>query len=167
MVTRHPLWPTWHLHDKMDIDILSAIQKSLNKFCTVSWDRVQKATVDNENLQMLKFSISNGFPDKPDELPGAIQSYWKFRDSLSIINNVILYNDWIIIPPFLQPEIYSIFHSANQGKNTVIERAKITVYWQWIKKSIYKLRDKCKVCSTTPSTKGTLHCNSFISSLSN
>ena len=56
------------IHDKIVVEIFSNILSFLNKLCAVTWDRVQKATVNNENLQMLKSFIINGFPDKPDEL---------------------------------------------------------------------------------------------------
>ena len=132
----------------MDTEILSALYLwiSLNKVCAVTWNWVRKAIVDNENLQMLKSFVINGFPDKLYGLPDAIQSYWKIRGSLSMIDEIILHNDQIIIFPCLQPNICSVLHSAHQGTNANIGRPKMTVYWRGITNSIHKLRDKCNVC---------------------
>ena len=77
---------------------------------------------------MLKSFVINGFPNKLYGLPDAIQLYWKIRDSLSIIDEIIFHNDQVIIFPCPQPNICSVLHSAHQGTNANIGRPKMTVY---------------------------------------
>ena len=72
--------------------------------------------------------IENGFPPAIGDLPLQLQSHWQFRDNLSVVDNVIMFEDRIVIPPCLRLEICGCLHAAHQGTTAMSERAKATVF---------------------------------------
>ena len=71
-----------------------------------------------------------------NELPPQLQQYWRYRNDLYVVDNVILMGSHIVIPPPLHTEICKILHSAHQGTTAITERAKATVFWPGISNSI-------------------------------
>ena len=83
--------------------------------------RVKQATLRDEDLQQLKSYIINSFPPLSNTLPSNIQPYW--RHDLSIVDEVILVGDRILISPALR-EVFKLLHCAHQGTSAMNERAK-------------------------------------------
>jgi len=74
-----------------------------------------------------------------------LEPYWKYRERLSIVDHVILYNERVL-PPSLLPEICSNLHCAHQGTTGMLERAKVTVFWLGMSLCIQNTRDRCDTC---------------------
>ena len=130
----------------VDGDIVAAVTSSLNKICAVTWDRVKEATKSDLDLQQLIMYVIDGFPENSASLPTSLQCFWRFRDSLLVVDDVILFDDRVVIPTSLRSEVCKILHSAHQGTNSMIERAKSTVFWPGITNAIYKQRENCDTC---------------------
>jgi len=58
-----------------------------------------------------------------------LEPYWKYRERLSIVDHFILYNERVLIPPSLRPEI------CRNLTTGMLERAKVTVFWPGMKRS--------------------------------
>ena len=54
-------------------------------------------------------------PDSKADLPTELRPYFQFRDKLNSFDDVVLYNDRILIPPSLRNKILRALHSAHQG----------------------------------------------------
>ena len=48
----------------------------------ITWDRLKQVAADDDEMQTLVKTILNGFPSTMEELPPAIQAYWKVRSDL-------------------------------------------------------------------------------------
>ena len=81
-----------------------------------------------------------------NELPPQLQQYWRYRNDLYVVDNVILMGSRIVIPPPLRTEICKILHSAHQGTTAMTERAKATVFWPGMSNSINQTREQCNSC---------------------
>ena len=49
---------------------------------------------------------------------------------------MVLYGDRIVIPKLLRPRILEILHGAHQGCNSMLNRAKLNVWWPGMCKDI-------------------------------
>ena len=148
--TQHPLY-TSHTHsDTSDVEAsISAMINStfnISPFTSVTWDLVRTATASDEIMNTLLAHIENGFPEKSEMLQG-LHTYYQFRDSLNSVDGVILYNDRVLVPPSLRPNVLSTLHAAHQGTSGMITRAESSVFWPGITSDIKDIRDRCSHCN--------------------
>ena len=124
---------------------ISTFQES--PITSATWDLVRTATASNEALYTLLGLIENGFPDTSLEIPQILHAYFPFRDQLSTVDGVITYNDRVVVPPSLRPNVLSTLHAAHQSTSTMIARAESSVFWPGITKDIQGIRDRCHQCN--------------------
>ena len=139
-----------HLHSieemEMESDVIASVRSTLNKVSAVTWDRVKQMTLRDHTLQQLKTYIINSFPLSADTLPPELLPYWRYRHELSIVDEVILVGDRILIPPPLRSEVCKLLHAAHQGTTAMNERAKSSVFWPGITSCISRTREQCDTC---------------------
>ncbi|CAL4115974.1 unnamed protein product [Meganyctiphanes norvegica] len=123
---------------------LSTFQAS--PITSVTWDLVRTATASDETLNALLDLIEAGFPSPSLEIPQALRVYLPLQDHLSTVDGVILYNDRVLIPPSLRPNVLSTLHAAHQGTSTMLARAESSVFWPGITKDIQRIREQCNQC---------------------
>ena len=114
---------------------------------STTWDLVRTATTSDKNLNDLTSIIEDGFPDSSAEIPQHLRAYFPLRDHLSTVDGVILYNDRVIVPKSLRPNVINTLHAAHQGVSTMIARAESSVFWPGITKDIHDVRDRCHQCN--------------------
>ena len=70
-----------------------------NQLCTRidSLQQIRIATHEDE-LALLKHTITQGWPSTIKEVPSVLQSYWTFREELMVKDGIILKSIWIVIP---------------------------------------------------------------------
>ena len=68
------------------------------------WKVVKQPT---DNIQMLELIdvIGTGFPENKGDLPTNLTVFWDHKNRLYTLNNVILVNERVIIPPKLRLEV--------------------------------------------------------------
>ena len=131
----------------IDSHIIATNTLSLSKLESITWERVKSATNANADLHELKQQhIIHGFPKYKNELTSSLQPYWRFRNDLSIIDEVIMFEDRIVIPPSLRDKVCHILHSAHQGTTHMSERARATLFWPGMSKHITEMRERCTTC---------------------
>ena len=132
--------------DLLEETLIASIRSHLDKVRVVTWGRVRDATEADIHMVCLVRIIENGFPPAIGDLPLQLQSYWQFRDKLSVVDNVIMFEDRIVISPCLRPEICGCLHAAHQGTTAMSERAKTTVFWPGITSAVNQTREECDTC---------------------
>ena len=130
----------------MEQDILASIKNSLNEISAVTWNRVKQVTNLDQSLQLLKDYITNSFPVDISHLPPELQPLWRYREDMSIIDDVVLVGNRVLIPEPLRNETCNLLHSAHQGISAMNERAKSSVFWPGITDCIKKRREHCQSC---------------------
>ena len=126
--------------------IAAAISQEMEGFFAVSWDRILAATSSDPDLPALRSHILDGFPDAKRDLQPALQQFWEFRDALSVLNGVITYNDRVVVPPALRPQVLSNLHCAHQGVTNMQARALQSVFWPGITADLEGTRESCRTC---------------------
>ena len=136
-----------------DLDVeectLASIHSTFNAspITSTTWDLVRTATASNESLNELLNIIEDGFPETSSALPTQLRAYFPLREHLSTVDGVIVYNDRVVVPPSLRPNVITTLHAAHQGVSTMISRAESSVFWPGITKDIHEVREKCHQCN--------------------
>ena len=114
---------------------------------SLTWSSLKDACAKDTATKLLKEQISKGFPEDIEDVPFAIRQYHKYRDNLSIIEEVPVYKNRAIIPETSRRRVLSTLHSAHQGVSSMTMRAKESVFWPGITDDIMKMREQCQPCN--------------------
>ena len=80
----------------MDITIHEV--ESCTNFSSVSLGKIRELTLHDNDLQVLKTHIINGFPLHTNQCPECIRPFFPYRDELTFFNGLILKGSHIVIP---------------------------------------------------------------------
>ena len=58
-----------------------------------------------------------------------------------------MYQDGVVIPPPLSPQVLQHLHAAHQGTSTMEQRARMIVYWPGMTQDIRATRERCADCN--------------------
>ncbi len=134
--------------DGVDQELLTtavcAIQSNLR---SVTWDMIRKETASDLHMIELSAIIESGFPSTRDAVPLQLREYFQFRDSLYILDGVVMYNNRTVIPKTFREEITTIIHLAHQGTTSMTSRVESSVFWPGITADIASARERCYDCN--------------------
>lgn len=108
--------------------------------------QVKESTANDNSLQCLSKTISDGWPDQRSECPPSIQEYWNYRDELIEYEGVILKGDRIVIPKTMQADVLRSLHVGHFGIEKTKQRARTVVFWPGINADIEALTRACEKC---------------------
>jgi len=94
--------------------------------------------------QVMKF-CRNEWPRK--RVNGLLSSYWKERGSLIINNNLLMYNDRIVIPQTLQKETLMKIQEGHQGIERCRMRVRASVWWPGVSRAVEDFVKRCSECA--------------------
>ena len=142
---------TWVPDISADLEEKLAVAAAINlsDIRAVTWAEVQEHTLRDENLQKLQKKIEDGFQgiiSQLDYAPG-IREFFQFKNGLSTVDGVVLYNNRTVIPSPLRALILETLHSAHQGVSCVTSRAESSVFWPGITPANANLRARCRSCN--------------------
>ena len=75
-----------------------------------SLQQIRIATQEDEELVLLKHTITQGWPSTIKEVPSVLQSYWTFREELTIEDGIILKSTRIVIPAKKHEAVLKLIH---------------------------------------------------------
>ena len=119
-----------------------------NQLCTRS-DSIQQirmATQEDEELALLKHTITQGWPSTIKEVSSVLQSYWTFREEIMIEDGIILKGTCIVIPAKKCEAVLKLMHEGYLGLNKCKLCAKETVNWSGLNDQCEKLILNCELC---------------------
>lgn len=132
--------------DDMEIKLSVNAATTVDKLRAITWDILQKETQTDPLLCELMQTIRTGFPEQKCDLPRELIPFWNLRESLYIVDNVVLMKHRAVIPKSLRSEVLQSLHSAHQGETAMANRARQTAYWPGIDGDIKLTRDSCYHC---------------------
>ena len=100
---------------------LSAISDSLNQ--------LRLATQEDNELVLLKQTITHSWPRTIKEVPNVIQPYWTFHEELTVEDGLLLKGTRIVIPNKKHEALLQVIHEGYLGLNKCKLCAKDIVYW--------------------------------------
>ena len=116
-----------------------------NQLCarSNSLQPIRIATHDDE-LVLLKHTITQGWPSTIKEVPIILQSYWTFREELTIEDGIILKGTRIVIPAKKHESVLKLIHEVHQGLCKLC--VKETFYWPGLNDQLEKMILNCELC---------------------
>ena len=111
--------------------------------------QIQKCTRSDATLSKVIEWIQDGWPtNKP--LEPEFQQFWHHKDSLLVLNNVILLQEdsqtRVVVPNTLQANVLETLHSSHWGVVKVKQLARRYVWWTTLNSDIEKLTKACDIC---------------------
>lgn len=91
-----------------------------------------------------------------------LQQYWSYQRNLTIIDDLLIFNDRIVIPREMRLEMLNRLHESHLGITKCRSLAQTSIWWPNITAHIEEMVKKCIVCSKLkPCTKEPLMPSSF------
>ena len=116
---------TVHPDEFEDTLIMAALGTEVRDRFAISWTNLVEETNKDPVLCNLKRAIREGFAEiYPD-----ISPFIRFKSSLFLDGDVIIYKDRAVIPTSLRARVLRILHSAHQGVSSMERRSQATVLW--------------------------------------
>ncbi len=97
-------------------------------------------------MKALKSIILNGWPDSKSSVPSELHDFWKIRDELSEIDNIMFRGERILIPKGMREEMLQLIHIGHKGIEKSKQRARYVIVWPGMSSQIADLVSKCARC---------------------
>ena len=110
-----------------------------------SLQQMRIAAQEDDELALLKHTITQGWPSIIKEVPSVLQSYWTFREELTIEDGIILKGTRIVIPAKKCEAVFEAYHEGHLGLNKCKLHAKETVYWPGLNDQLEKSILHCEL----------------------
>jgi transposase InsO family protein len=107
---------------------------------------IKEATASDNSMQLLLEIIREGWPKDKTQVPAEISSYFELRDVLSYQEGLVLKGEQIVIPRGLRELVKHKLHTAHLGYDSMLRRARDTVFWPGMKNEIKQIANACDVC---------------------
>ena len=104
------------------------------------------ATQEDDQLALLKHTITTGWSSTIREVPSEIQPYWTFREELTVEDSVFLKGTHIVIPIKEHQAMLNLIHEGHLGLNKCKFRVKDIAYWPDLNEQLEKLVLNCELC---------------------
>ena len=102
----------------------------------------QEHSKSDKLLRALKHSvINNNFSPT-----GKLSTFYPVRNCLSVQENVILYNNKIIVPHSLRQQVLNLAHEGHQGVVRTKQRLRSKVWWPGMSAEVEKHIQHCHPC---------------------
>ena len=109
--------------------------------------KIQKATEEDREMQILRDTVLNGWRERRDQVPMEIRPYWNFRDEITIAENLLFKSQKLIVPKSLRKEMLAIIHESHLGINKCKSRARDCLFWIGMAKDFEQTVVSCTVCA--------------------
>lgn len=95
----------------------------------------------NENHEKSFLKLKKTLTSEPH-----IKVYGRYKNDLSIIENVLCHKSAIVIPEIFRKQVLKGLHAGHLGLNKTHEKTKTSVWWPNIKHCIEDLIKNCETC---------------------
>ena len=153
--SRHPsasgsanstLFDSPSLPDMIELATMAGVRNEAQDLGIISWSMIAQETAADKSLSHLLQAIMQGAPNIDRNDP-AQAPFWPIFQSLYIQQDVIMYQDRVVIPFTIRRQVLQHLHAAHQGTSTMEQRARATVYWPGMSQDIRAIREGCADCN--------------------
>ena len=115
-------------------------------FKSLTLQDIKEATIKDCHLTKLKTYIVDGFPKHKHECTEDIHSFFDYRESLTIIDGMVMKDKRIVIPEGLCEQALENLHRLHMGIVKTKERASTSMFWPKIYNDIENFLSSCHPC---------------------
>jgi hypothetical protein len=109
---------------------------------------IRQAIRDDSQMQLLKQTILDGWPESRSNCNPVITEFFNHRDELSYEDDLIFRGQTLLIPRSLQPDMIRQVHIGHLGVTKTLQRAKDCMFWPGMQKQISEHILQCPICLT-------------------
>ena len=106
---------------------------------------ITKQKADPEILEVRRFCTTRWPAYMPENT--LLKQYWTNQQHFTIVNDLLLYDDRIVIPRDLRLDILNCLHESHLGMNKCKALAQTSVWWPNISSQIEDMVRKCQTCA--------------------
>jgi transposase InsO family protein len=110
-------------------------------------ERMRSETRRSTEMELLARRVIKGWPTKKHDTDKRIQQYWQQREDITVIDNLLLFRDRLIIPESMRRETMQSLHEGHITNERMQQRANETVYWPGMRKDIQSVAENCQKCA--------------------
>lgn len=108
---------------------------------------IREATAKDPDLQELIDTIQSGWPDQKCSVKDSCKPYFDIRDNLSVYEGSVVKGESIVIPKSERQDIKRKLHSSSHsGYDSMLRRARGSVYWPGMNAELKQLASTCEPC---------------------
>ena len=100
----------------------------------------------DDEVALLKHTITHGWPSTIREVQSKIQPHWTFREELTVEDSIVLKGTWIVVPNKKCEATLKLIHERHLGLGKCKLIAKDTVYWTCLNDQLEKLIINSELC---------------------
>ena len=108
--------------------------------------QIRDAQKTDEECSLLRSYCLQGCPPYMPNQP-LLRPYWENRSHLTIIDDLLLYDNRILIPRSMRLQILECIHTGHLGLTKCRSRARISVWWPGLSTQIGELITRCHTCA--------------------
>ena len=123
--------------------LVTTVTREAEEVTSISWSMIAQETSKDPVLATLCAALLEGFTG---QYP-SISEYMRYKESMYIVDGVVLYNDRVVIPAALRKRTLETLHSAHQGVSTMQLRAQAIMFWPGMSRDIERTRAGCMDCN--------------------
>ena len=113
---------------------------------SITLKQIEREMATDAQLEQLKKCIIQGCPKPEHECTELTHDFSDYRESLTIINGVVLKDKCIVIPINLKDDAMSTLHRSHMGIIETKERASTCIFWPRMYSDIEKFLSTCRAC---------------------
>ena len=108
--------------------------------------QIERETATDVQLEGLKKYIIQGFPKSKYECTELTHDFYDYRESLTVINGLILKDRCVVIATSSRDDAMSTLHRSHMGVVKTKERASNCMFWPRMYSDIEKFLSTCRAC---------------------
>ena len=105
-----------------------------------------EAQRNDEVCMQVRRYCQDGWPVYIPHQP-LLRPYWESRAHLAVVDDLLLYDERIVIPPALRLEVLDCIHRGHLGISKCRARARMSVWWPGLSAAIEDMVKACFTCS--------------------
>ena len=106
----------------------------------------QNETEKDPVLKKIKEYALNGWPNHKSKCDENLKSYYTNRNDIFIDDDILFYEERIMVPFSMIPNMLSQLHEPHFGITKTKKRARDALYWPFMDRDIENMISKCSIC---------------------
>lgn len=107
---------------------------------------IQNETENDIELRKIKNYCKQGWPTHKTNCDSQLNYYFKLKSEIFLEDNLLFFNDRLIIPKIMRKSILNKLHEPHFGLTKTLIRARNSVFWSNINNEIEQTIMKCITC---------------------
>ena len=120
--------------------------KTFGEIPDVQLEEICQATALDSSLQDVIQFVMEGWPEEKHFVSPCACPYFDILDTLTVVDGILLKGEAVIIPPALRTSIKKRLHSSHLGSESMLRRARNSVFWPRMSSDIKQMADACEIC---------------------